>query len=81
MGIRQFKPVTPATRFRSVADCAEITRTEPERSLAEREGIPPAARAFAEDGGRLVLSALDLFVILLTWLEYRRLLASHAFAA
>jgi large subunit ribosomal protein L2 len=35
MGIRQFKPVTPATRFRSVADFAEITHTEPERSLLE----------------------------------------------
>jgi large subunit ribosomal protein L2 len=35
MGIRQFKPVTPATRFRSVADFAEITKTEPEKSLLE----------------------------------------------
>jgi large subunit ribosomal protein L2 len=35
MGIRQFKPVTPATRFRSVSDFAEITKTEPERSLLE----------------------------------------------
>jgi large subunit ribosomal protein L2 len=35
MGIRQFKPVTPATRFRSVSDFAEITRSEPERSLLE----------------------------------------------
>src|SRR5437879_9319668 len=35
MGIRQFKPVTPATRFRSVSDFAEITRTEPEKSLVE----------------------------------------------
>jgi chromosome segregation protein len=31
-----------------------------ERSLAEREGIPPAARALAEEGERLVLSALDV---------------------
>ena len=35
MGIRQFKPVTAATRFRSVSDFAEITKTEPERSLLE----------------------------------------------
>ena len=35
MGTRQFKPVTPATRFRSVSDFAEITSTEPERSLLE----------------------------------------------
>src|SRR5436853_317815 len=35
MGIRQFKPVTSATRFRSVSDFAEVTKTEPERSLVE----------------------------------------------
>src|SRR6266480_601421 len=35
MGIRQFKPVTPATRFRSVSDFGDITKTEPERSLLE----------------------------------------------
>ncbi len=31
-----------------------------ERSLAEREGIPPAARALAEEGERLVLAELDV---------------------
>ena len=35
MGIRQFKPVTKASRFRSVSDFAEITRTTPEKSLLE----------------------------------------------
>ncbi|HUL04180.1 MAG TPA: 50S ribosomal protein L2 [Gemmatimonadales bacterium] len=35
MGTRQFRPITPATRFRSVSDFAEITKTEPERSLLE----------------------------------------------
>lgn len=35
MGIRQFKPVTKGTRFRSVADFAEITRSTPEKSLVE----------------------------------------------
>jgi large subunit ribosomal protein L2 len=35
MGIRQFKPVTKGTRFRSVADFSEITRTTPEKSLVE----------------------------------------------
>src|SRR5512132_2987742 len=35
MGIRQFKPVTKSSRFRSVADCAEITRSTPEKSLVE----------------------------------------------
>ena len=35
MGIRQFKPVTPATRFRSVSDFAEITSATPERTLLE----------------------------------------------
>ena len=35
MPIRQFKPVTKGTRFRSVADFSEITRTTPEKSLTE----------------------------------------------
>src|SRR5689334_21402321 len=35
MAIRQFKPVTKGTRFRSVPDFAEITRETPERSLVE----------------------------------------------
>jgi large subunit ribosomal protein L2 len=35
MGIRQFKPVTKGTRFRSVSDFSEITRTTPEKSLLE----------------------------------------------
>src|SRR2546428_124586 len=35
MGIRQFKPVTSATRFRSVSDFAEVTKPEPERALVE----------------------------------------------
>jgi large subunit ribosomal protein L2 len=35
MAIRQFKPVTSASRFRSVADFSEITRTTPEKSLTE----------------------------------------------
>src|SRR5215210_4540323 len=35
MGIRQFKPVTKGTRFRSISDFAEITRTKPEKSLLE----------------------------------------------
>lgn len=33
MGIRQFKPVTKGTRFRSVSDFSEITRSTPEKSL------------------------------------------------
>ena len=35
MGIRQFKPVSKASRFRSVSDFAEITRTTGEKSLME----------------------------------------------
>ena len=35
MGIRQFKPVTKSTRFRSVSDFADITTTTPEKSLLE----------------------------------------------
>src|SRR5215207_6028575 len=35
MGIRQFKPVTKGSRFRSVSDFSEITRKGPEKSLTE----------------------------------------------
>ena len=35
MGIRQFKPVTQGTRFRTVSDFSEITRSTPEKSLLE----------------------------------------------
>src|SRR6476646_11017094 len=35
MPIRQFKPVTKSSRFRSVADFSEITRSTPEKSLLE----------------------------------------------
>ncbi len=35
MGIRQFRPMSPGTRFRSVSDFADVTRSEPEKSLLE----------------------------------------------
>jgi large subunit ribosomal protein L2 len=35
MAIRQFKPVTKGTRFRTVSAFTEITRTTPEKSLTE----------------------------------------------
>src|SRR3712207_3963340 len=35
MGIRQFRPMTKGTRFRSVSDFTEITRSTPEKSLVE----------------------------------------------
>jgi large subunit ribosomal protein L2 len=35
MAIRQFKPVTHGTRFRTVADFSEITRSTPEKALLE----------------------------------------------
>lgn len=35
MAIRKLKPTTPTQRFRTVADFAEVTRSEPEKSLLE----------------------------------------------
>jgi large subunit ribosomal protein L2 len=35
MGVRQFRPVTASSRFRSVTDGSEITRSTPEKSLTE----------------------------------------------
>ena len=35
MAIRKFKPVTPASRYRSVSEFDEITRSTPEKALTE----------------------------------------------
>ena len=43
MGLRQLKPVSAGTRFRTVADFSEITRTKPEKSLT---------RPLKKSGGR-----------------------------
>jgi large subunit ribosomal protein L2 len=37
MGIRTYKPTSPARRYYSVSDFKEVTRTEPERSLTEHQ--------------------------------------------
>jgi len=37
MGIKSFKPTSPARRFYSVSDFKEITKSEPERSLVEKQ--------------------------------------------
>jgi chromosome segregation protein len=47
----------------AVAERAELVRERVralEQALAEQEGLPPAARALAEDGARLALAALDV---------------------
>jgi len=35
MGLKKYKPTSPGRRFQSVSDFAEITRSEPEKSLLE----------------------------------------------
>ena len=35
MAIKKFKPTSPGRRFVTVSDFAEITKTEPEKSLVE----------------------------------------------
>ena len=37
MGIKSFKPTSPARRFYTGSDFAEITKTEPERKLVEKQ--------------------------------------------
>ncbi len=47
----------------AVAERATLVRARLralEQALAEQEGLPPAARALAEDGARLALAALDV---------------------
>ena len=55
MGIRQFRPVTPATRFRIISDFKEITKKPPEESLLER-----LIRVARENGDRQAADATDL---------------------
>ena len=57
MAIRKYKPTTPGRRGASVADFAEVTRSEPEKSLVRplhsraaatcTAGSRPATRAAA----------------------------------
>ncbi|MFO0588602.1 MAG: 50S ribosomal protein L2 [Polyangiaceae bacterium] len=37
MGIRSFKPTSPARRYYSVSDFKEVTKSEPEKSLVEKQ--------------------------------------------
>src|SRR6266581_977667 len=37
MGIRSYKPTSPARRYYSVSDFKEVTAAEPERSLTEHQ--------------------------------------------
>lgn len=37
MGIKSYKPTSPARRYYSVSDFADVTKTEPERSLVEKQ--------------------------------------------
>src|SRR5512144_964809 len=37
MGIKTFKPTSPARRYYSVSDFKEVTKSEPERSLTEHQ--------------------------------------------
>jgi chromosome segregation protein len=61
------EPLLPRTRGNpereALREQARLTRerlTALEHSLAEREGLPPAARALAEEGERLALSLLEV---------------------
>lgn len=45
MGIRKYKPTTPGRRGSSVADFAEITRSQPEKSLVRPLSKSAAATA------------------------------------
>ena len=62
--IRTAEAARNAERERTaVAERAALVRERVralEQALAEQEGLPPAARALAEDGARLALAALDV---------------------
>ena len=61
MGIRQFKPVTKSSRFRSVSDFSEITRSRPEKSLTE-----PLTKS-----GTIVLARDQVFTTRFSLLAFR----------
>jgi len=52
MGVKKFRPITPAQRYKTVSDFAEITRDRPEKSLVE-----PLTRS----GGRNNLGRITSF--------------------
>ena len=62
--VRTAEAARSAERERTaVAERAALVRERVralEQALAEQEGLPPAARALAEDGARLALAALDV---------------------
>ncbi len=57
------RPAPQCTNATSLGEEAALARERLrslERALAEQEGLPPAARALAEGGAKLVLGALDV---------------------
>lgn len=51
MGIKKFKPVTSASRYKSVLDFAEITETEPYKPLT----LTLNYKAGRGDGGKIAV--------------------------
>ncbi len=49
MGLKKYKPTSPGRRFQTVSDFAEVTRTEPEKSLVE----PLKNRGGRNNNGRI----------------------------
>src|SRR6478672_149277 len=49
MGIRSYKPTSPARRFYTASDFKEITKSEPERSLTEHQ----TSTGGRNNGGRI----------------------------
>jgi chromosome segregation protein len=58
--IREPVAVPTDQALREQAALAEARATAVERALAEREGLPPAARALAEEGQRLALDLIEV---------------------
>jgi chromosome segregation protein len=61
--LEEWAAAPPTRRRRHEDELVQLTRERLralERALAEREGLPPAARALAEEGERLLLDELDV---------------------
>lgn len=51
MGVKKFKPTSPARRFMTVSDFAEVTKSEPERALV----APMASKGGRNNRGRITV--------------------------
>ena len=53
MGLKKYKPTSPGRRFQTVSDFADITRSEPEKSLVEPLKKKGGRKKLVKAGGKI----------------------------